>query len=416
MAPQLSVGFGASCITPPLPCRLAGYSRREALSWQVAQELWARSIVLDDGKTRIGWVICDLLAVSRSFVADVRAAVEATGCLAGHDVMVSATHTHAGPELYGDWGTNEGRDSGAQAHYRGFLPYAVATAVVAAVQDLSAASLSWADSTVLGVGASRRANGEQPPRLGVLEATVDGRLKGMVIVYPCHGTVMGPDNLAVSGDIIGACIKALESSTGAIGRCAWAQGAAGDVSTRGNRRERSQREADRLGSLVATAALEARARAEPLEGELHLGLKRLVIPLPLKTADQYIVPEAAALVQRDDADRSEAALLEEAMAARRQHSTRPGEDQAEVAYLRIGDLSLCFMPGEPFGAVERAVVDATGLAGLRVVGYSNGAPGYIFGPDEELRGGYEVLSSPLTGEASTRIVGTAASLVSAQEQ
>ncbi len=70
-----------------------------------------------------------------------------------------------------------------------------------------------------------------------------------------------------------------------------------------------------------------------------------------------------------------------------------------MAVLRIGEVRLCFVPGEPFGSVERAIVEKTGLNQLRVVGYSNGAPGYIFGPDEESDGGYEVMSSPLTAEA-----------------
>jgi hypothetical protein len=64
------------------------------------------------------------------------------------------------------------------------------------------------------------------------------------------------------------------------------------------------------------------------------------------------------------------------------------------------------VPGEPFESIEREIVGRTGQKHLRVVGYSNGAPGYVFRPDEEHEGGYEVLSSPLTGEAGPRIVAT----------
>ncbi len=136
MAGLLKVGFGASCITPPLPCRLGGYVRRQALSRQVTSQLWARSIVLDDGEARVGWVICDLLEVNRSLVVDVRAAIEATGCLAGGNVMVSATHTHAGPDLYRDWDDDDLGHRDARAIYRGFLPLAVASSLVSAVEDL----------------------------------------------------------------------------------------------------------------------------------------------------------------------------------------------------------------------------------------------------------------------------------------
>ena len=233
-------GFGWSSITPPLPCRLAGYARREALSRQVAQPLRARSIVLDNGQARVGWVICDILEVNRSLVADVRAAVEATGALAGDDVMVSATHTHAGPDLERAWEDEKGSYRQAQARYRAFLPYAVASSLVSAVEDLAPSSLAWAEEAVYGVGAGRRGADARPQRLSVVTARREGELRGMVIVYPCHGTVMGPGNLAVSGDVIGAGVEALEAGTGAPGRCAWAQGAAGDISTRATRRERAR--------------------------------------------------------------------------------------------------------------------------------------------------------------------------------
>jgi neutral ceramidase len=409
-------GFGTSSITPPLPCRLAGYARRQALSRQVAQPLRARSIVLDNGRARVGWVICDLLEVSRSLVADVRAAVEATGCVAGANVMVSATHTHAGPDLNGDWDDEKGSYRDAQAQYRAFLPHAVASSMVCAVEDLAPSVLAWAEEPVYGVGAGRRATTAGAQRASVITARRDGRLAAVVIVHPCHGTVLGPNNLAVSGDLIGAGVEALEAGTGATGRCAWAQGAAGDISTRSSRRERSPREAERLGLIVATAAERAVGRAEPVPGEPSLELQRAVVSLPLKGPDQLAPYPGAPPPSRDEDDRSEAALREEAMVAQRarQDGTRPPEIEAEITVLRLGELSLCFVPGEPFESVERGIVARARQKNLRVVGYSNGAPGYVFGPDEEHEGGYEVMSSPLTGEAGARIVATGSRLAALQ--
>lgn len=416
MAGLLKAGFGASCITPPLPCRLDGYSRRQSLSRQVTTQLWARSIVLDDSEARLGWVICDLLEVSRSLVADVRAAVEATGCLPGRDVMVSATHTHAGPDLYRDWDDDDLGPRDARATYRGFLPLAVASSLVSAVQDLSPAALAWAEEAVDGVAADRRSTSARPQRLSVLSATFDGRLKGLVVIFPCHGTVLGPSNLAVSGDIVGACVQALETSTGATGRCAWAQGAAGDISTRSTRRSRAQPEVERLGSLVAAAAQRALGRAGRVAREPSIGLERASVPLPHRSAEQFAAFDVAGPAARGDDDRSEAALAEEAAAARNQRldGRRQPEHEAEVAVLSIGEVTICFVPGEPFGSVERAIVEKTGLDELRVVGYSNGAPGYIFGPDEERDGGYEVMSSPLTAEAWVRVVAAGTKLVLSQ--
>ena len=363
MGGLLKVGFGASCITPPLPCRLGGYVRRQALSRQVTSQLWARSIVLDDGEARVGWVICDLLEVNRSLVEDVRAAVDATGCLAGGDVMVSATHTHAGPDLYRDWDDDDLGHRDARAIYRGFLPLAVASSLVSAVEDLSPAALAWAEVAVDGVATDRRSTTARSQKLSVLSATADGRLKGLVVVFPCHGTVLGPSNLAVSGDIVGACVRALETSTGATGRCAWAQGAAGDISTRSTRRSRAQPEVERLGSLVAAAARRALGRAGPGAPETSIGLERSVVPLPHRSTEQFAASDVVGPSERGDEDRSDAALAEEAAAVRkeREDGSRQPEHEAEVAVLRIGEVKLCLVPGEPFGSVERAIVEKTGL-------------------------------------------------------
>jgi hypothetical protein len=373
-------------------------------------------------------VVCDLLEVSRSLVVDVRAAIEATGCVAGDNVMVSATHTHAGPDLNRGWADEKGSYGDAQVRYRAFLPHAVASSMVCAVEDLTPSVLAWAEEPVYGVGGGRRTGDARPQRLSVLTASWEGELRGMVIVHPCHGTVLGPNNLAVSGDVIGAGVEALEAGTGATGRCAWAQGAAGDISTRGSRRERTPREAQRLGAVVAAAAERAAGRAAPVTGEPSLVLERAVVSLPLKGPEPAESPgqphhpgrsarqPSGGPPSRDEDDRSEAALLEEAMVAQRarRDGTRRAESEAEIAVLRLGELSLCFVPGEPFESIERDIVERTGQDHLRVVGYSNGAPGYVFRPDEEHEGGYEVLSSPLTGEAGAHIVATGARLAARQ--
>ncbi len=410
---MLTAGFSSSCITPPLPFPLAGFSRREGPSWKVSQQLWARSMVLDDGANRVGWVVCDLLEVGQPLVAAVRAAVEATGCLDAGNVMVGATHTHAGPDVYGEWGTG-GRPEAVEA-YREYLPHAIATSLVGAVSDLEPATLAWGEVDVQGVGASRRAGGTAPLRLGALVATGKGGLRGMRVVYPCHGTVLGPDNLTVNGDIIGAAVQAIEHANGAAGRCSWAQGAAGDVSTRTTRRSRAPEELERLAMTVASGAAAAAAGSRPLPADLQVRLRRAGTPLALKD-DGGPGPQrgAPAVSERAPGDRSEAALLEEALAVRaaRREDGRPREDRGEVCALSLGDLALCFLPGEPFGSIEQDLIARTGLPGVRVVGYSNGAPGYVFTPEDEVEGGYEVMASPLTGEAGTQLVSTAAELLS----
>jgi hypothetical protein len=340
--PLVQVCFGPASITPPLPCRLTGYARRDRPSREVSQHLSARSIVVDNGASRMARVICDLLDVSRSLVSDARTAVAVQVILPRHALMVCATHTHAGPELY------QGREDDYRGYhdsyiqYGRFLPHAIACSVVSAVADLSPSFVSWAETSVEGVGVSRRGDPARPQRLGVLCVSVDDRVKGLIIVCPYHGNVVGPKHLKVSGDIIGACVRAFEEGTGATGHCAWAQGAAGDISTRATRRERSAPEADRLGSLVSAVGEGTAGEAKPVADPQLLSLGGVTVSLPRKTGRILGTPRTSALKPRSESDRSDGAVVEEAMAADegRRRGTHEAEDVAELSLMQIGQLNL----------------------------------------------------------------------------
>ena len=64
-------------------------------------DVYAKAAVLDDGKTKIAWVVCDLSGVPVGIVSKSRRIIaKETGIPADH-VMISATHTHTGPSPFG---------------------------------------------------------------------------------------------------------------------------------------------------------------------------------------------------------------------------------------------------------------------------------------------------------------------------
>ena len=64
-------------------------------------ELHARCLVLDDGKTKIALVVCDLLGLHRSVSIEARRLIqEATG-IPPENVTISATHTHSAASALG---------------------------------------------------------------------------------------------------------------------------------------------------------------------------------------------------------------------------------------------------------------------------------------------------------------------------
>lgn len=97
-AATLRAGGAAVKITPPLGIPLAGYySARGAEG--VADDLFAKALVLDDGKTKVALVVCDLIGLTRDVVVEARKLIEKQTGIAGDHVMISATHTHTGPSI-----------------------------------------------------------------------------------------------------------------------------------------------------------------------------------------------------------------------------------------------------------------------------------------------------------------------------
>jgi hypothetical protein len=96
-------GLRAGCakvdITPPLGLKLIGSQGKPSDS--VLDELYARALVLCDGASTVAIVSVDLLyAPLEEITNPVRALVAERVGIPGQNVMVCATHTHSGPDIF----------------------------------------------------------------------------------------------------------------------------------------------------------------------------------------------------------------------------------------------------------------------------------------------------------------------------
>src|SRR6185436_19939252 len=97
---RLRAGFATADLTPPVGWRRAG-GYDEYLSTGVHDPLLAKAVVFEQGSERGAIVVCDLCSVGRD-VSDAarREASRRTGIPAAN-IVISATHTHGGPEYHG---------------------------------------------------------------------------------------------------------------------------------------------------------------------------------------------------------------------------------------------------------------------------------------------------------------------------
>ena len=185
----LRVGMSEIVITPPVGVRLSGYADRKAGSTGVLDDLYCKALVLDNGKRRIALLVHDVLGLSRSISSAIRAAVaEKTGIAPG-DVMVTAIHTHCGPDM----------DLLGEAAVDHMVAQA-AGAALAAVSALRPSRIGFGTGECL-TGVSRR--NPRSPRIpyhlySYPEGTMDTRVlvmavqdqagstRGAVVNYACH--------------------------------------------------------------------------------------------------------------------------------------------------------------------------------------------------------------------------------------
>ena len=97
-AGDLRVGRAAVKITPPAGMPMAGYYYVR-LNEGVHDDLHAKAVVLEKDGVKAALVALDMANIPRRFVDAARAEVGKISGVPGANVMISATHSHTGPEM-----------------------------------------------------------------------------------------------------------------------------------------------------------------------------------------------------------------------------------------------------------------------------------------------------------------------------
>jgi hypothetical protein len=124
---------------------MAGYySARGADA--IHDDLYAKAIVLEKDGVKAALVSLDLIGTQRNWVNEARREIDKTTGVLGTNVMISATHTHTGPELSGGGARQKalGSNSDLSRRYTEELPGKIAEAVRQAEKALTPVQISVA--------------------------------------------------------------------------------------------------------------------------------------------------------------------------------------------------------------------------------------------------------------------------------
>lgn len=332
-APQpLAVGFAAVRVTPEIPDTWtdanqdARYNPEDGDTYQdgngngqfdpvwiagfqnnrpaqgVHDELWARTMIVDDGGTRLAIVAIDCIGLGADDVIRIRKAVAEE---AGVDyVIVNSSHTHEGPDVIGLWGAGD-FESGLDPDYMQFLIEQSAKSVDEAAKRLRPANLRFAQDLD---GAGDLVEDSRKPivmdsgirLIQAVDAEADTTL-GTLVQWSNHPETLWNKNLLITSDFVHYIREGIESgvverdsvfAAGLGGTTVFLNGAIGGLMTTSPRMGIPSLHGDTVylkptydkaraqGYKVALLSLKALTNSDEIqEGSIRLRAKSVTLPM-----------------------------------------------------------------------------------------------------------------------------------------
>lgn len=277
---KLRVGAAKIEITPLPGNPMAGYAARTKQAQGVHDPLYARVVVFDVGTGQLVLVVLDLLKVEAGFVRKVRAEISARTGIGPELISVVATHTHAGPRIDGN--------AGSELEYNPELATEICLktgrAAVQARRNCIPAKLGFTSTAVYNLAGNRiNPKGFYDPTVGIIKIEdMSGNPLVILVNYPCHPTVLGAENLLYSRDFPGYTVDLIEQAYPGS-TAVFCNGAAANISTRYTKKAADYKEAERLGRLLAEKVLAKVGEGLVTEDEWEITVKSIRVDLPVKT-------------------------------------------------------------------------------------------------------------------------------------
>lgn len=383
-------------ITPPVGIAMTGYIARAGGAIGVHDPLFAKTLVLEEVGQRVALIACDLLGLHLSYVTAVRNAVQAATGIPAANIMLTCSHTHAGPA------TMFLQDCGeADEWYLAELRQKIVEVISRAVADLRPARFGVGRGQVTAGVHNRRTPGDViDPELGVLRIEDEaGRMLGVVLNYACHPTCLTGENQLFSAEYPGYAADKLQRVTGAP--TMFITGAIGDVGPVA----RGWPVLEQLGQAVADEALRTLEKLQVAAWNgLSVAAQTVALPLlpppPTEQLQQEFERWSRPTIDSHSSTLPPHPKIRQAMlhwseqtlaqVARGQVASTV---TTEVQVIRVGDLRLVSAPGELFVELGLAVKRSVDGQPLFLCGFGNDNIGYIPTRRAYPHGGYEIVDA-----------------------
>ena len=441
-AGQFRAGAATSNITPFLGAPIVG-GWDSPPATQIHDELHARCLVLDDGRTRVAIVVCDSVGIARQVFDQAKRLVHEHTGLPPENMLMAATHTHSGPSARG---ANAFAFDAPPDEYQRFLAQRIADGVRRALRNLEPARVGWGAGRLADQVFNRRwkmkpgtplpnpfggqdrvlmnpgiANpnllepaGPTDPEIRFLSIqSASGRPIALLANYSLHyvggtgGAQISADYFAMFADRIQQLLGADRLEPPFVG--IMSNGTSGDVNNINVRGPRESLPPYQKMRQVANLAADEVFKA--YQGVKHndsaqLGVRQREIQLQVRKPSPEQIARAREILARPA--EAKPAHVREVEYARRTLSLSEWPSQVPVVLqaLRVGEVGIAAIPFEVFTETGLELKQKSPLKPAFTIELANGWYGYLPTPEQHELGGYETWlgTNRVEVEASRKIV------------
>jgi neutral ceramidase len=386
---RFTAGVARTDITPPPGVDLWGYSNRSGPATGTLDPLYARVLVLDDGRQAVAIITLDL---GRTFgplqIARVREQVRREHRV--NEVMFIASHTHSGPVIddsYDDqppaWeqraldkigqAIGEARARLVPARIGVGFGQAIIGHNRRVIQSDGSVKMLWRNST-------GQQSGMIDPTVGVIRVDdQQGNPLAILVNYACHPVVFGPDNLRYSADYPGAMARLVEANFDNKPICYFLQGAPGDINPLLDKTPLAENATAIMRMVGEKLGREVVRVTRTIQTETPAQPEVAFVSEELRFQNRWDLEKLRAMVNRAYGPN---------VARRYQRYVTP-EIVTAVSTLVINkQIALVGLPGEPFVGLQLLLKQRSPLAATFLCGYTNGYYGYFPTIRDAVLGGY----------------------------
>lgn len=400
MSTNIWVGYGRVDIMPEGSVELGGLGNGPfRKSENVLDTLYASCIAItDDREQTLLLITMDLLHAMQGMVADMRKIITQKTGVPGQHIMIAATHTHAGPDIF-----NPGPR--AVDEYIARCVDRVPLAAEAALADRKPARAYTAVRSLEHMNFVRHykradgtCGGETPdnpwvghmtqpdPRMRVVQFKREGGKDVLLMNWQAHPCFTGQAaSKNISADYIASVRGYLEVALGC--HFAFFQGAGGNLTARSKiKSEPSYREMAAYGKQLGDAAIAALEDVRQLKLEpLQTVRRQYMCPVDHTTDGE--VPQATELwnfwLTANDIPESYRRARQLGYGSPYQgravleRAAKPAAEPLELNAVRLGELAIATAPCEMFDTCGARVKDGSPFEDTLMLAYCNGSYGYF---------------------------------------